>query len=31
MILTQNVDELKKFMVEIKKIPSVIDVERNIK
>lgn len=30
-LLTHNVDELKKFMNEIRKISSVFDVERNIK
>ena len=30
-VLTHNLDELKKFMAEINKIPSVFDVERNIK
>ena len=30
-ILTHNLDELKKFMTEIRKISSVFDVERNIK
>ncbi len=30
-VLTHNLDELKKFMNEIRKIPNVFDVERNIK
>ena len=30
-LLTHNVDELKKFMTEIRKISSVFEVERNIK
>lgn len=30
-LLTHNVDELRKFMNDIRKIPNVFDVERNIK
>ncbi len=30
-VLTHNVDELRKFMTEIKKISSVFDIERSIK
>ena len=30
-VLTPNLDKLKKFMVEVNKIPTVFDVERSIK
>ena len=30
-VMTHNIDELRKFMTELKKINTIFDVERNIK